>query len=199
MKGTRPGGGAGTRIGARGAWGVLRPPPRGRHEARSSVAQRMTTVIRHGRPLIGITILAAVILCLPSITSEAKDQPLGAGSDVPPRVASRETDISGQSSLCPIDWRRSTWHIKQLIRCAAAHYGVNEDEALYIAWRESRYQPYAYNEEGEAAGVYQHLIKYWPERAVDFGSADWSVFDARANILVTMQMVRRYGWEPWSL
>jgi soluble lytic murein transglycosylase-like protein len=101
--------------------------------------------------------------------------------------------------LCLIDWQRSTWHVKKLIRCAASHYGVDEDQALYIAWRESRYQPYAYNEAGEAAGIYQHLLKYWPERAVDFGSANWSVYDARANILVTMRMVRRYGWEPWSL
>jgi hypothetical protein len=196
---TMTGGGASARIGARGALGVLRRRPRGRHEARSPVAQRMTTSISRARPLIGITILVAVIMCIPSITSEAKDQPRDAASDTPPRVASRETDPSGPIDLCPIDWRRSTWHIKQLIRCAASHYGIDEDQALYIAWRESRYQPTAYNEEGEAAGIYQHLLRYWPERAVDFGSADWSVFDARANILVTMRMVRRYGWEPWSL
>jgi Transglycosylase SLT domain len=158
----------------------------------------MAVEIRRGRPLIGVTILVAVILCIPSITSEAKDQPPDAASDTLPGVAGRESD-SGPPGMCPIEWQRSTWHVKRLIRCAASHYGVDEDEALYIAWRESRYQPYAYNEEGEAAGIYQHLLKYWPGRAVEFGSSDWSVFDARANILVTMQMVRRYGWEPWSL
>ena len=156
-------------------------------------------MVRRSRVLIGFTILVAVIMGIPSITSEAKDQPRDTILNAPPRVADREIDRAGPSGLCPIDWQRSTWHLKQLIRCAASHYGIDEDDALYIAWRESRYQPTAYNEEGEAAGIYQHLLKYWPERAVDFGSADWSVFDARANILVTMRMVRRYGWEPWSL
>jgi soluble lytic murein transglycosylase-like protein len=195
---TKPGGGASTRIGVPGDRGVLRRRPRGRHEARPSVAQWMATVIRPGRPLIGVAILVAVIMCIPSITSEARDETPDAAFDARPR-ASRKTDDPAPPVLCPIDWRQSTQHLKKLIRCAASHYGVDEDEALYIAWRESRYQPYAYNEEGEAAGIYQHLLKYWPERSVEFGAADWSVFDARANILVTMQMVRRYGWEPWSL
>jgi hypothetical protein len=181
---------------------VVSRRPVGRHEAPPSVAsvsRSITSPVLLGRALIGLSILIAVILCIPSVTSEAMDEPPDAALDEPPRVTSRKTDDPAPSGLCPIDWRQSTRHVKQLIRCAASHYGVDQDEALYVAWRESRYQPYAYNEEGEAAGVYQHLLKYWPERTVEFGAADWSVFDARANILVTMQMVRRYGWEPWSL
>ena len=51
---------------------------------------------------------------------------------------------------------------------------------------------------GGAAGIYQHLLKYWPTRAEDFGFRDWSAFNARANILVTMRMVKHYGWDPWA-
>jgi soluble lytic murein transglycosylase-like protein len=166
----------------------------------ASAAGSLTPLIRRAHGLIGVSMLVAVVLCIPRITSEAKDQPPDARRfEAPPRVAERAILQDAPSVLCPIDWRKGTGHIKRLIRCAASHYGIDEDEALYIAWRESRYQPAAYNEEGDAAGIYQHKVKYWSGRAVEFGSPDWSVFDARANILVTMRMVRRYGWEPWSL
>jgi soluble lytic murein transglycosylase-like protein len=176
---------------------------RGRHRARpslASAAESLTLLSRHARGLIGVSMLVAVVLCIPRITSEAKDEaPAARTLEAQPRVAERQILEDVPRGLCPIDWRRGTREVKQLIRCAASHYGIDQDEALYIAWRESRYQPTAYNELGDAAGVYQHKVKYWSGRAVEFGSADWSVFDARANILVTMRMVQRYGWEPWSL
>lgn len=108
----------------------------------------------------------------------------------------READIARH--VCQIDWRKGDWHVKQLIRCAASYHGVGKRNALYIAWRESRYQPSAYNSYGNAAGIYQHLLRYWPDRAEDFGFENWSAFNARANIFVTMRMVRRYGWSPWG-
>lgn len=114
------------------------------------------------------------------------------------REGSTATPTSGTDKLCPIDWRRSTWHVKRLIECAAAYYHVNHDTALSIAYRESRYEPTAYNSWSCAKGLYQHLCRYWPDRADDYGFRNWSAFNARANIFVTMRMVKRYGWEPWG-
>ncbi len=85
-----------------------------------------------------------------------------------------------------------------MIRCAARHFHVSVDTALYVANRESHYQPRAFNAGSCAKGIYQHLCHYWPERAQDFGYRGWSAFNGRANIMVTMKMVRRYGWEPWG-
>lgn len=113
------------------------------------------------------------------------------------RVVAVETTAA--SRPCPIDWRQSTWHVKRLIRCAADRFGVSPEQALYIAWRESRFQPSAYNAAGNAAGIYQHLLRYWPERAQTYGFTNWSAFNARANIFVTMRMVRGAGWGPWAL
>jgi muramidase (phage lysozyme) len=75
---------------------------------------------------------------------------------------------------------------------------VSRDKALYVAWRESRYRPSAYNATGDAAGIYQHLVRYWPQRAEVYGFKNWSPFNARANVFVTMRMVRHYGWAPWG-
>jgi soluble lytic murein transglycosylase-like protein len=100
--------------------------------------------------------------------------------------------------ICAIDWRDGRSEVKQLIRCAANHWDVSVTKALAIADRESNYRPRAYNDWSCAKGIYQHLCKYWPDRAFDYGFKDWSAFNARANIIVTMKMVKRYGWGPWG-
>jgi hypothetical protein len=145
----------------------------------------MTTMIRKRRGLAATLILTAVLMSLPTATTTQA-------------AIERDTYRAVPLQLCPIDWRRSTWHVKRLIKCAATHYGIAPRKALYVAWRESRFHPSAYNAAGEAAGIYQHLLKYWPDRADDFGFRDWSAFNGRANIIVTMRMVRRIGWAPWG-
>ena len=146
----------------------------------------MTTMIRKGRAFVAASLLTAVIMSFPAATTSQA-------------MIQRDERRVVTTKICPIDWRQSTWHVKQLIRCAASHHGVSTSTALYVAWRESRYRPSAYNAAGGAAGVYQHLVKYWPDRAADYGFKNWSPFNARANIMVTMRMVRQYGWSPWSL
>jgi hypothetical protein len=144
----------------------------------------MTTMIRKSRAIVAASILTAVIMSFPAATTSEAVQ--------------RDVRRSVSTTICPIDWRQSTWHVKQLIRCAASHHGVSQSTALAIAYRESRYRPSAYNHGGEAAGIFQHLLRYWPDRSETFGFEDWSVFNARANIMVTMRMVRLYGWDPWG-
>jgi len=111
---------------------------------------------------------------------------------------SRSTGPSGATNICRIDWRRGTWHVRKLIRCAANHYDTGVRRSLHIAFRESRYQPRAFNASTCAKGIYQHLCRYWRDRADAFGFDDRSAFNARANIIVTMRMVRRFGWAPWG-
>jgi hypothetical protein len=101
--------------------------------------------------------------------------------------------------ICPIDWRRSQHQVKNLVRCAARHWGVSVRTALYVARRESNFRHRAYNDASCASGIYQHLCHYWPGRARTYGFRDRSAFNARANIIVTMRMVRRGGWDPWGL
>ena len=102
------------------------------------------------------------------------------------------------SRICKIDWRDGPRQVQRLVRCAARHFRVSVETALYVADRESNFLPQAYNTSSCAKGIFQHLCRYWPDRSVDFGFRGWSAFNARANIIVTMKMVRRYGWEPWG-
>ncbi len=104
------------------------------------------------------------------------------------------------AKVCPVDWRKGTWHVKQLIRCAAFRYRVpgGAATALAVADRESHFFPKAYNSYSGASGIFQHLKLYWPGRAHVFGFKGWSAFNARANIIVTMRMVKRHGWGAWG-
>jgi soluble lytic murein transglycosylase-like protein len=144
----------------------------------------MSNAIRPRRATVATLILTALIVAFP---------------------AARASAVTGEVSynytprkICSIDWRAGRREVKHLIRCAANHWGVNPDKALTIAHRESLFEPDAYNSWSCAKGIYQHLCRYWPERAYDYGFKGKSAYNARANIIVTMKMVRRLGWSPWG-
>jgi hypothetical protein len=135
------------------------------------------------RHLCAALVLMAILTLAPASPASATD---ASRRDVP-------------TELCHIDWHRGRWHVKQLIKCVARHYGVSRRTALYVANRESHYRPRAFNASTCAKGVFQHLCRYWPRRAKVFGFRDRSAFNARANVFVTMRMVKRYGWGPWGI
>lgn len=144
----------------------------------------MTRAIRLRRPFLATLILTAMILAFPVGQASAYDR--------------TESYTYTPRKICAIDWRLGSREVKKLIRCAATYYGVDATKALAIADRESKFQPRAYNASSCAKGIYQHLCAYWPDRAYAYGFKDRSAFNARANIIVTMKMVRRYGWAPWG-
>ncbi|MGH2631605.1 MAG: hypothetical protein ACRDHI_13755 [Actinomycetota bacterium] len=142
---------------------------------------RTTTMRRHFPAAL---MLAALMLIVPVATTGAQAGEHG----VPPRI-------------CQIDWRKGTWHVRQLIRCAERRWPVpgGPSQALYVADRESNFEHDAYNSYSGASGIFQHLRRYWPGRAGAYGFGGWSAFNARANIIVTMRMVHRLGsWSPWG-
>ena len=149
------------------------------------VTSHMKQTIRNTRRAITATlILTAVLSTFPVATAQAATT-TNRYSYVPRKI-------------CPIDWREGRWHVKQLIKCAANHWGVSPTKALVVADRESDFRPRAFNRSSCAKGVFQHLCRYWKSRAYAYGFKDYSAFNGRANIIVTMKMVRRYGWSPWT-
>lgn len=143
----------------------------------------MMQTIRNMRRSVGATlILTATLTILPAFTA--------------PQV---EAYTYTPKRICDIDWRKGRWHVKKLIKCSARHWGVNPRKALWVADRESDFRPKAFNRSSCAKGIFQHLCRYWDGRAYAYGFKDRSAFNGRANIIVTMKMVRRYGWSPWGV
>jgi hypothetical protein len=143
------------------------------------------------RQILAALCIAAILTILPATMSQAVIPGM--------RHPVRSPGAQAPNKLCNYDWQRGTWQVKQLISCAARHWSVpgGPAMALYVANRESHYQPRAYNPSG-CAGIYQHMLRYWPGRAAAYGFRGWSAFNARANIIVTMRMVHLAGWGPWG-
>ena len=81
----------------------------------------------------------------------------------------------------------------------ATRYGLSVSKSLSVAKCESGYNPKAYNPAGPWAGVYQQDTDYWPPRAKKYGHPGESVFDAHANIDVSLKMARSMGgWGHWA-
>ena len=102
--------------------------------------------------------------------------------------------------VCDFDWRQGTWHIKQLIRCAAARWDSPGTPrlAIEVARCESNLRPSAYNPNGYA-GLFQQATNHWPERAERWGQHGRSVFNGRANIIVSVRMAAAAGsWSAWG-
>jgi len=102
--------------------------------------------------------------------------------------------------VCDYDWRDGTWQIKQLIRCAARRWDTPgaPHKAIEVARCESGLRPGAYNS-GGYAGLFQQATRYWPSRANHFGQPDRSVYNGRANILVSIRMAASSNdWSDWA-
>jgi hypothetical protein len=133
--------------------------------------------------------LIAAALTLSTLTAVAAD-------DSHTAIA-KESRI--RRSLCRYDWRDGRRQVKRLIRCSVRRWHVpgGASKAITVARKESGFRPRAYNPAGYK-GIYQQSARYWRRRARQFGFPDWSAFNGRANVMVSIQMAHRGGWGPWS-
>ncbi len=85
------------------------------------------------------------------------------------------------------------------MRLLAAQFFPAEqlDKAVLVAGCESTYNPSAYNPAGPFAGLFQHSLAYWNDRAAAAGWAGASVYDATANTAVSAWLWARDGWGHW--
>lgn len=99
---------------------------------------------------------------------------------------------------CNFDWRAGPAQVEKLIRCAVDRWSVpgGADKAVAVARCESGMNPY--REGSGVGGVFQHSLRYWPDRATRFGFDGWSVYNGRANVMVAIQYAHLYGWSAWG-
>ena len=116
----------------------------------------------------------------------------------PATVASAAGEVPHR--ICSYDWRDGTWQIKQLITCAARRWNApgSPRYAVAVARCESGLRPKAYNP-GGYAGLFQQATRYWPPRAHHYGQPDRSVYNGRANIIVSIRMAAaKHSWSDWA-
>jgi hypothetical protein len=183
---------------------IGRGPPRRSHgrsrqlRITAGVISMMTTLTRFRRSFAAALMLTVLLTAAPLISAVAA---ANTGHD---SISSGTTTASTTSRtlprrICDIDWKRSPFQLKRLIRCAARRWHVagGPDKAVAVARCESRLNPRAYNP-GGYAGVFQQATRYWPSRATTYGFRDYSVYNGRANVMVSVRMAHRGGWGPWA-
>lgn len=87
---------------------------------------------------------------------------------------------------------------EELVVKYAKKYNVDAWLALRIWYCESGLRANAKNKHSSASGVYQHLRRYRPARAKKYWRAWASVFNAEANIAVSMWMLKHQWTSPWN-
>ena len=145
----------------------------------------MTEPSKMRRHVVAALSITAILTIVPASASQA--EVIGHHYQVP-------------ATICSFDWQKGVWQVKGTDpMCRASLGGAGRSAARRCpsptANRSSHRTPTTLP---GCAGIYQHMLKYWPGRADAFGFPGWSAFNARANIIVTMEMVRRAGWGPWA-
>lgn len=73
------------------------------------------------------------------------------------------------------------------------------DLAMKVAYCESQWNPLVTNRSSGAAGLFQHLPRFWSERAAAAGWAGADVYNAHANTAVSAWLVYEGGgWIHWA-
>ena len=73
------------------------------------------------------------------------------------------------------------------------------DLALDVTYCESRWDTRATNASSGAAGLFQHIPRFWAERSVAAGWAGANIYDAHANTAVAAWLVYEGGgWVHWA-
>lgn len=102
---------------------------------------------------------------------------------------------------------RDRWtdrEVRMTIRAAVHRWHVagGVPKAMSVARCESGFEARAYNPSSGAAGVFQQLARYWRGRQNRYDSHRWhlgeSVFNARANVIVSIRQAHQAGWGAWS-
>ncbi len=134
-------------------------------------------------------------------------EPAEATVDRAPLVEPNPVDLHPVPDPCPIDWRIGAGAVKRLIACEAALWDVpgGATTAFAVTFCESRFQTAAYNPTGcggsGCSGLFQQSLRYWRQRAIDYGFAGISPTDAKANIVISMRMASEQGtWaKDWPI
>jgi hypothetical protein len=88
----------------------------------------------------------------------------------------------------------------QVYALVSAYFKPQDVErAVLIAWCESRYDANATNPSSGAAGLFQHIPRFWAGRSTKAGVGGADIYDPSANTAVAAWLVyANGGWRHWN-
>lgn len=122
--------------------------------------------------------------------------------------AATATTVAAEQAAAPADQSSGTivsdesgWLSQVQVRALVAEYFAAEDvnKAVRVAWCESRFNPDSTNLRTGAVGLFQHLPKYWVERAENAGFPGADPTDAEASTAAAAWAVyHEGGWDTFA-
>jgi hypothetical protein len=115
-------------------------------------------------------------------------------------VGSDEITAAGDQAS-PGTIATSGWLSQVQVRALVAKYFTTEDvnQAVRVAWCESRFDPSSTNLRTGAVGLFQHLPRYWDERADNAGFPNADPTDAEASTAAAAWAVyNEGGWDVFA-
>jgi hypothetical protein len=116
-------------------------------------------------------------------------------------VATEQATATGEQPSETIAPDESGWLSQVQVRALVAEYFTAEDvnKAVRVAWCESRFNPASTNLRTGAVGLFQHLPKYWAERAENAGFPDADPSDPEASTAAAAWAVyNEGGWDTFA-
>jgi hypothetical protein len=118
-----------------------------------------------------------------------------------PQIAAPTTTVAAQSAPrvlapAPAPAPRPVEEWRSLVSAYFAPEHV--DLALAIISCESGGDPNAQNPTSGAAGLFQHIPRYWEARVASAGMPGASIFDPIANVAASAYLAYSDGWGHWS-
>lgn len=93
------------------------------------------------------------------------------------------------------------WLSQVEVRALVSLFFEPEDvnQAIRVAWCESRFNPRSINNRTGGAGLFHHLPRYWEERASNAGYPGADQFDAEASVAAAAwEVYNGGGWEVFA-
>lgn len=132
-----------------------------------------------------------------TVTTPGENSPGGSGPATVPRgggsgSSAGEFEVGNDSPFTPAVER---W--RGLVR---AHFPERYvDQALSVMACESEGNPNATNPTSGAAGLFQHLPKYWSDRSFRAGIPGANIYDPESNVAVAGWLFgQSHTWKHWS-
>ena len=132
-------------------------------------------------------------------TASAETQALAVTDDTAPAV--QDEDPAGGDSGSAGTIATSGWLSQVQVRALVAEYFEAEDvnQAVRVAWCESRFDPTSTNLRTGAVGLFQHLPRYWEERAESAGFPNADPADPVASTAAAAWAVYNGGgWDVFA-
>jgi hypothetical protein len=116
---------------------------------------------------------------------------------VPPTTTTTAAPPPTTTTTRPADGRLTETEARGIISLFFDSEDI--EQALQVAYCESRWDPGATNPSSDAAGLFQHIPRFWAERSASAGWAGASIYDAHANAAVSAWLVYEGGgWAHWA-